>query len=331
MGDILGFVGQIGAAAISSEAAAAAQAAQLAALREQRQFVYNNLDPSVIGPKATEADVARAKNQLALQGQIDPELLKARYASEARLNNELATLGVKSGAVSDQTTKEALAGTPGMQDAKAKLVDAALEQLRQGATLPPDVQAELVQTGLESAGMATPGAHGVGAAQGLGGTVLRTILGQAGVNLQLKRQQQAAELLTSAGNLEAQRQNILQGLFPKLQQQQISNLGAAGTIFGTAQGAVPQAGIGGTDVANIWLARVGALNSLTQQQGNVNAQGALSQGNIWSNALGGATGSAGNFINRMTRSTGATAPTATEQGVQASIDAGLVDNPNSII
>jgi|SRR5579859_154569 len=293
MGDVLGFVGQLGAAGISAEAAQTAQEMQLAAIQQQRQFVYSNLDPSVIGSAATAADAARAKNQLALQGQIDPALLQARYASEAKLNSDLSSLGVQSGQVADQATKEALAGTPGLTDAKNKLVDAALDQLKAGATLPPDVEAQLVQSGLENTGTVT---QGVGGAQGIGGTMLRTILGTAGVNLQLQRQNQAAQLLTSASNLDAQRQQILQGLFPKLQSQQLSNLAGAGSVFGTAQSAAPNAGLSGQDVANIWLARVGATNSLTAQQGQVLAQGAMNQGNIWSNALGGATGSVGNSL-----------------------------------
>jgi hypothetical protein len=44
----------------------------------------------------------------------------------------------------------------------------------------------------------------------------------------------------------------------------------------------------GTDVANIWLARVGAANSLTQQQGNVQSANALAQGNIFSSQMGSA-------------------------------------------
>jgi hypothetical protein len=50
---------------------------------------------------------------------------------------------------------------------------------------------------------------------------------------------------------------------------------------------MPAAGMTGTDVANIWLARVGAANSLTQQVGNVQSNAALAQGNIWNSAMGG--------------------------------------------
>ncbi len=298
MGDILGFVGQIGAASISSQAAQQAQETQLAAIKQQRDFVYSQLDPNLISQQMTSADAARAKNQLALQGQIDPALLQARYASEAKMNDLLGKLGVQSGQVADQATKEALAGTPGLTDAKNKLVDAALAQLKQGATLPPDVEAQLVQSGLETSGQATPGAGGVGAGMGVGGTMLRTILGTAGVNLQMQRQKQASDLLTSAGNLDAQRQQILQGLFPALQAQQISTLSGTGGVFGTAAGAAPQAGPTGADIGNIWLARVGATNQLMGQAGAVGAAGALAQGSIWSNALGGATSSAGNLYNK---------------------------------
>jgi hypothetical protein len=52
---------------------------------------------------------------------------------------------------------------------------------------------------------------------------------------------------------------------------------------------MPNAGFTGTDVANIWLARVGAANSLTQQAGNVQSAAALAKGAAWSSAMGGAS------------------------------------------
>jgi hypothetical protein len=234
-------------------------------------------------PAVLAADQARAKNQLALQGEIDPNLLAGRNIATAQMVDELAQNGVISGQVAEQATKEVMEGAQAVQS-KTALIDAAMEHLRQGATLPPDVQAELVQAGLEKSGMAT----GRSTAQGIGGTMLRTILGQAGINLQFQRQQQAEQLLASASNLEAQRSNVLNNLFPNLSNLQSQNLSRAAGVFSTSEGAMPSAGMSGTDVANIWLARVGAANSLTQQQGNVSANAALAQGQLASNAWGSA-------------------------------------------
>lgn len=287
MGNILGFVGDIASAEINSEAQKSAVKMQMDALNKQRNFVFNNLDPATLGPLASQADVQRVRQQLALQGQIDPALLQTRYQAEGAMQDQLSKLTSDSSPaaqVANQAAKEALAPTPGSADAKKRLVDAALADLKAGATLPPDVEAQLVQAGLERSGTVT----GRASAQGAGGTMLRTILGTEGIKLQAQRQQQAAGLLGTAQQLESQRSQVLQSLFPSLAARQTANLGAAAGAFNTANSAVPQNGLSGSDVANIWMARVGATNQLTQSAANTAAQGAMAQGQIWGNAVGAA-------------------------------------------
>lgn len=265
---------------------------QIDALNQQRQFVFNNLNPNTVQAQATAADVQNANARLQLQGVTDPALLAARYQSEAQLLNQGGQIGVQSGQVADQATKEALAGTPGMQDAKNKLVDEALNQLKAGATLPPDVEAQMVQAGLESSGMVTGAASG----RGIGGQQLRTILGTAGIQLQQQRQKQAADLLASAQNLENSRQNILQGLFPSLSATQLNNLGGSAKVLGTSASMLPDAGLGGQAITNVMLARVGATNQLAQSAANAGAANAMGQGAIWGNAVGGASSALGRAI-----------------------------------
>ena len=261
----------------------AARQAQMKAIREQRKYLFENLDPEKMNPAVLKADTDRALAQRALQARIDPNLAAGRDLASAQMVDELAKNGVVSQAVADRAVQEATTG-PQAVDSKGALIDAAMEQIKLGAKLPPDVQAELVQAGLEQSGMVT----GRATAQGAGGTMLRTILGQAGVNLQMQRQQQAERLLASASNLEAQRQNVLNTLFPNLSALQSQKMARAAGVFGTSESAMPSAGMTGTDVANIWLARVGAANSLTQQAGNVRSASALAQGNIWNAAAGSA-------------------------------------------
>jgi hypothetical protein len=291
MGDILGFVGQIGSAAIQSSAAAKAQRLQLQALQDQRNFVYSNLDPNAVQQQTIAADQQNAQARLALQGQIDPALLAQRYASEGAIGSDLATLGVVPGAIGNVAAQEAVAGVQGMPQGKNAVVQAALDQLKAGATLPPDVEAQLVQAGLEQSGMVTQSASG----RGVGGQMLRTILGTAGIQLQQQRQQQASSLLTSAQNLEQSRQNILQSLFPRLSQVQLANLQGAQSVLGQSASMLPSAGLSGSNIANIMLARVGATNQIMQSQGTVAGQGAMAQGQIWGGALGGATNSLGQY------------------------------------
>lgn len=285
IGALFGAAGQIAAASMQAAAVKEATKMQIAALERQRQYVYENLDPSVIGAQAAQGDINRAVNQRNLQGLIDPALLNQRYAAQDAIGQSLASLGQESGRVSRQATEEALRGTEGMTQLKDQLVEQALNELSMGATLPPDVQAELVKAGLERSGSTTGSASG----QGQGGQILRTILGTAGLQLKAQRQEQAAKLATSAQNLEASRQNILQSLFPRLSSVQLENLGGAQSVLNQSNAMMPEAGLSGHDVANIWLARVGATNQLAQNAANAAAAGAQQQGQIWAGAIGGAT------------------------------------------
>ena len=327
MDGLFGAIGSIASASIASGAQEDALNAQLGAIQAQRAYLYANLDPTKIGEAAQTQDEQRAQAQLALQGKIDPTLLQQRYAAESAMGTKLADLinaQSPSAQVASAATADALKNVPGSQDIQNKLIDAALKDISAGATLPPDLQAEMVQSGLQSTGQAT----GVSRATGIGGTVLRTVLGSAGIQLQQQRQAQAAQLAGQAQQLETQRQSVLQQLFPNLQQQQIGQLGAAGGVFSTSQGAVPQAGISGQDVANIWLARVGASNQLTAQAGNAAAQSAMNQGTIWSNALGGAARGIGGGLQAsgwFTPSSPSDVQSAADAQAASSIASGLVD------
>jgi hypothetical protein len=114
-----------------------------------------------------------------------------------------------------------------------------------------------------------------------------------GLQLQQQRQQQAASLMTTASGLDAQRSQILQGLFPRLQQQQMGNIGATSNILQQSNSMLPQAGLSGADVANVWLQRVGAQNQLTQQLGSVVSKGQLAAGQATAGAWGGVANLAG--------------------------------------
>lgn len=281
-GGIFGGISSIIGSAMSARAQQKAVDAQIAALKEQRQFVYDNLDPSKVGPQVLTADQQQAENRLRLQQQIDPSLLASRYGAEQRINEGLANLGSEQG-VANQATQEAQAGVGGMQDAKKMLVDRAIQQLQLGATLPPDVQAEFVKAGLEKSGMVT----GAATPMGIGGTLLRKVIGTEGLKLQQQREESAKGLLTTAQSLESNRQAILQNLFPSLARTQIGNTQAAQSVFGTANAATPQAGLSGNDVLNLWLSRVGATSANIQQQGQVQAAGALGQGTSWAQGISG--------------------------------------------
>ncbi len=256
------------------KAAQKAQDQQAQALKQMAERIVKEMDPALVNDKALQADIMRAKERLKLQGEIDPELLKQRRLAEQILTGQLTGIGTGAGdEVSAQAAKEALTVSPGAEEAKQKLIDAALQEITLGASLPPDVQAELMQAGLQQAGQVT----GAATARGAGGAILQDVLGLGGLNLKAQRQDRAANLLKSASDLDAQRQQILQNLFPRLQQQQLQNIAATSGILTQSNMMVPEAGLGGSDIANVWLARVGALNDITGQIGNVQAQGTLAK------------------------------------------------------
>jgi len=292
---------------------------QAKAIAEAQKFVFKNLDPAVISGMATAADVENQKQRAALQAILDPALSQLRYQSQNQLLEQAGQIGQgPQDQLAQQAAMEAMAGGAPTQDLKTRLIDAALTELDAGATLPPDVQAELVQAGLERAGMVT----GRAGPTGIGGTLIRQEVGQGALKLQADHQARAQSLIQSASNLEAQRQQILQGLFPALQAKDVSQNSMAQSGLLTSEGLRPEAGLSGSDIANIWLARVGATSQLQQQAGAVRAAGALGAAQAWAPAIGQAIQTVGNSIPSGWFSGGT--PTATQRAVDRSLAAGPV-------
>jgi hypothetical protein len=267
-------MGSIISGFLGAESASHAADTQANWINIAQQDIQKNMDPAVVNAQALAADQLRAHNQLSLQEQVDPSLASQRIQSQKLLSSQLADIGQSSSdAIAAQAASEAAAGSKTAAGA-SDLAAQAGQLLKAGATLPPDVQASLMQSGLEQAGQST----GAATARGAGGTILQQVLGTGGLQLQQQRQQQAASLLTTAGGLEAQRAQILQGLFPRLQQQQMGNINATSGILQQSNSMLPQAGLSGADVANVWLQRVGAQNQLTQKMGQVVAGGQAASG-----------------------------------------------------
>lgn len=283
-------MGSIVTGFLSADAASHAADTQAGWIQTARDDVNKNMDPAVVNAQALAADQLRAKNQLSLQEQIDPSLAAQRVQAQKMLSTQMGGIGLSSSdTLAAQAAAEAAAAGPGVTANSAALVDQANQLLKAGATLPPDVQAQLMQAGLEQTG----GVQGTASARGAGGTILQSVLGTGALNLQQQRQQQAASLMTTASGLESQRAQILQGLFPRLQQQQMGNIGATSNLLQQSNAMLPQAGLSGADVANVWLQRVGAANQLTQQMGSVISKGQLAAGQANASAWGGVANLAG--------------------------------------
>lgn len=286
-GSLLGAGGAIASGIMTAGAISSATKVQQRALQDIQQRIQSGMDPQQLQQLATQGDIQRAQQQQSLLAQIYPGLASAQKEAQASLATQAGGFGAQSLAsqVGATAAKEAM-GAPSTAGGQQQLIDAALAQLKAGATLPPDVEAQLVQSGLEASGMVTQSASG----KGIGGQQLRTILGTAGIQLQQQRQAQAAQLLTQAQSLETQRQQVLQSLFPNLSQVQLQQAGGAQSIFGTAASATPQAGLSGTSLANAWLQRIGALNQVQAQQAGVTAAGKLAGAQNWANVIGQVSG-----------------------------------------
>ncbi len=260
---------------------------QIAALEKARDYVFTELNPGKIGDAALGQDVQRTQNRLALQAQTDPALSRLRFQAQNQLLNQTGQIG--QGVEQDlanQAASEALQSGPATTDLKNRLIDAAMQELDLGATLPPDLQAELVQTGLEKSGMVS----GAATPKGIGGTLVRKEIGSGAIKLQADRQARAAALAGTASQLDAQRQSILGSLFPNINSMKLANLGATSGALGVSNQMVPEAGLGGNDIANLWLARVGAANQLNQSAADTAARGTMGAAQAWGPAIGAATG-----------------------------------------
>src|SRR6266508_2945751 len=200
MSGAIGAVGSVASAYISAQATKKATRMQIDALRRQREWVFNQLDPAKLQEQTLEADTELAKQRLALQAQLDPELRRQRGVAEEELSRQLEQIGkAPSDIVARKAMEEGIAGVGRLSEVQQKLIDAAMGELDAGATLPPDVQNELVRAGLERAGQTTPGAG----TRAFGGQILRKVIGQEGIALKAARQARALALTQGAQELES--------------------------------------------------------------------------------------------------------------------------------
>jgi hypothetical protein len=283
VGSLIGGLTQLGGAAIQSNAMKDAMKMQIDAINQQRELIRSELAPEKVAPMVSEADRQRAMSMLALQGKIDPALLAARYQASSNILGALQQPGGAAEDLASQLISEIQQPSAGLEAVKTALIDRALDQMAAGATLPPDVQAEIIKAGLEKTT-----ASGVGASRsGLAGETAKKILGQAGIALQQQRENQAMNLTKTADELATRRAQLLASVFPQLKNLQTQNLQNALTSLTTSNALVPESGMSGGDLLNLLKARVGAEQSLTAQEGAARADLAKGLGSVWSGALGG--------------------------------------------
>jgi hypothetical protein len=233
---------------------------------------------------ATAADIQRTQQRLALQATTDPALSQLRFLSQQRLLEQGAAAGGGPGDVLAAQLFEEVSEPEDIRQAtlRNKLMDAALADIEAGATLPADVQAELVRAGLERSGTVGTGTS----SRGLAGQLTRRLIGNEAIQLKRARQDQAVRLGLAANELQNQRLGIMSGVFPQLKGLETQNIATQQQLLSTANQLTPEAGLGGADIANVFLARVGATNQIAQSVADTNARQALDTAAAWQGALG---------------------------------------------
>lgn len=280
--------GQIAAGRAAGAAAGDATTYQLQALEKIKGYLEQHLDPEKLAGISAAQDKARAKASLDLQREVDPGMAQVRQAAQAKV---LASITGLEGSAANRLASQAAslaaaeASNPATKALQEKFLSRANEELDLGTTLPSDLQAELVQAGLQRAGAVTGSA---GAGSGVGRNIATQLFGQAALQLRAQRQATAQALSNSAQQLQQSRLSLLSGLFPALKQNQLADLGAASGAFQVADAAVPKAGMGGNDLVNLYLAKIGAITQNTQDVGKIAGQGTLAAGQAAGQVLGGA-------------------------------------------
>jgi hypothetical protein len=264
-----------GSAYAKKKAADKAAGAQKTALKGQKKILSEELGYDKVQQASVDAERNRAKERIRLQEEIDPELAQMRQLGKQQLlaQAQQPEASRESVQVAKQLFEENIKPSEGLEKLKDQIIGKAQEKLAQGATLPPEFQAELVRAGVSQGAQA-----GLKPTQGTVGGRLYQALGSAGVALEAQRQQEAQSLAGTAAGLQESRAKILSSIFPTISQSEATQRGIAASTFGIGDQNLPQAGLTGAEAANLQINRGNALMKIRGQRGAVSAQQALAQG-----------------------------------------------------
>lgn len=268
-------VGAAGAAYAKKNAADKAAGAQQSALKGQEKILGEELSRGRLNQEALAAERERAKNRIALQEEIDPELAAMRKLGKQQLleQSQIPNASKESVQVAKQLFAENIQPSTGLEKLKDQIIGRAQEKLAQGATLPPEFQAELVRAGVSQGAQA-----GLKPTQSTVGGRLYQALGSAGVALQAQREQQAAGLAQTATGLQESRARILESIFPTITNAETSARQNAAANFGVGEETLPQAGLTGAEAANLQINRGNTLLKIRGKKGAIEAQRQLATG-----------------------------------------------------
>ena len=275
-GGIFGAKSAKKAAKVIANAMIKATQMQLDALDRVKNLIMTTLDPSSLQNTVLKQDIENIKARLALQQEVDPNLYLVRQNS-AKLLAEISTqpsLYVKEASPTEYSQQ--------LDKIQQLLLQRAQENIQRGAQLSPEIQAELVASGLEKVGAAglRPSAGG---RYGAAGPTVARVLGLAGEQLRTAREQAAQQAATTAQQLHSQRLADLMGLMrgEAATQTALSELSRA---------ALPAAGLSGGDLLNLLIQRANALAGVYGAQGQALARQAETVGQAQAQAAQQAAG-----------------------------------------
>lgn len=271
------------AATVGSAYMAKAGARKAAKARAAAIEKMGSIDAPALQALARRTDEERYRGILDLQKQVDPGLAKLRQ-------NSIDQLAANSGpqptdAQVDQLAQNIYAENvddPESRALRQKLLADAQAQLDAGATLPPDFQAELVRTGLESGTASGMSGNRAGAV----GRNLRQVLGVAGQALKQQRVQSALAQSQGAQTIADSRARILSGTIAVLNGIPEARLQRAKAGFDVAQGALPERGLTGKELVGLDMARLKDENAKLGKLGDIEAEKKLADYAFYSSAIG---------------------------------------------
>ncbi len=278
--------GATAAAIAKKRAADRAAKAQKKAIGQQENILRRKLDPGALNRLAIQFDEERAKNRLALQREIDPEIADLRQYSKDQLLKlvQQPSETRQTTQVANQLFRENIAPDERMEKLKDSIIQRAQEDFDSGANLPPEFQGELVRAGLNTGAQA-----GIGTSErAIGGTTTR-LLGGAGLQLKAQRAQEGAQLAGTADALARSRQQLLANIFPTVAAKEAQDLQRAGVGLQLSESMLPESGLSGQQATDIEIARQKGFANLLGQRGQVKAGQAQAQGQFVAGLIGAGT------------------------------------------
>lgn len=219
---------------------------------------------------AATTDKENLANRLSAQKEVDPAMaaLRAKGASGLLAGLEADRAGGESANALSAASADEADKSQDTSGLIAQLIEQARQDLAAGATLPPELQGELVRSGLESATSDSLGSTG----QGVAGTRIRTLLGGAGLALKQQRQQSAQAAVSTADALKSSRQQRLSQIVGLDQSIRQGKAGRSAAATGMGQSTLPGGGIEGSDAGNLFVDNTNFRNQIKLSLANLGGQ-----------------------------------------------------------